>query len=220
MNPFETDPYTAVVDAVEKEEGRMAPKKRLAVLAALACFAEYGYDATSTKMIAERAGIGEATIFRHFATKRDLLLRLAKPVVRHVLTPAAEEHAQGLLAAHGSDPRSILRDVILSRLAFMTTYEPLVRILFQEVLVNRDLRGMIAAEATPLFYQLTNVLTVVGAGSDMDRKRLLRTVGSLIAGYFIQRSVFSDGEALDDEAEVEVILDILMGGLPLAFGNG
>ena len=49
----------------------MAPKKRLAILAALDCFSETGFDGTSTKMIAQRAGIGEATIFRHFPTKRD-----------------------------------------------------------------------------------------------------------------------------------------------------
>ncbi|MFN7244993.1 MAG: TetR/AcrR family transcriptional regulator, partial [Dietzia cercidiphylli] len=37
-------------------------------------FAERGYDATSTAEIAERAGMSERTLFRHFPTKERLLL--------------------------------------------------------------------------------------------------------------------------------------------------
>lgn len=37
-------------------------------------FAERGYDATATAQIAERAGVSEMTLFRHFATKEALLL--------------------------------------------------------------------------------------------------------------------------------------------------
>jgi len=37
-------------------------------------FAEHGYDATVTAEIAERAGVSEMTLFRHFPTKESLLL--------------------------------------------------------------------------------------------------------------------------------------------------
>jgi AcrR family transcriptional regulator len=213
MKSMESEAARAVVDAVEKEEGRMAPKKRLAVLAALDCFAESGFDGTSTKMIAQRAGIGEATIFRHFPTKRDLLLRLATPVIRHILTPAAEQQAFELLDKHRHEPRLILREVMLSRLAFMTRYEPLVRILFQEALVNRDLRELIVAEATPLFRQLTEVVGIMGPATEADRERFFRTVGSLVAGYFIHRSILQPGRNWDDAAEVDAMLTILFDGI-------
>ncbi|HET6502618.1 MAG TPA: helix-turn-helix domain-containing protein [Amycolatopsis sp.] len=42
--------------------------------AALELFAEHGYDATATAQIAERAGVSEMTLFRHFSTKEALLL--------------------------------------------------------------------------------------------------------------------------------------------------
>ena len=41
---------------------------------ALALFAERGYDATSTALIAERSGVSEMTLFRHFPSKEALLL--------------------------------------------------------------------------------------------------------------------------------------------------
>ncbi|MHC8564140.1 TetR/AcrR family transcriptional regulator [Streptomyces albidoflavus] len=42
--------------------------------AALELFAARGYDATTTAAVAERAGVGEMTLFRHFASKEALLL--------------------------------------------------------------------------------------------------------------------------------------------------
>lgn len=42
--------------------------------AALELFAEKGYDSTGTARIAERAGVSEMTLFRHFPSKEALLL--------------------------------------------------------------------------------------------------------------------------------------------------
>jgi AcrR family transcriptional regulator len=42
--------------------------------AALELFAERGYDATGTAHVAQRAGVSEMTLFRHFSTKEALLL--------------------------------------------------------------------------------------------------------------------------------------------------
>lgn len=48
-------------------------KRRESILeAAATAFAERGYDSVRTLDVAERAGISEALIFRHFDTKRDL----------------------------------------------------------------------------------------------------------------------------------------------------
>jgi AcrR family transcriptional regulator len=44
---------------------------------ALRLFAERGYSATSTRRIAEEAGVSEGLIFHHFGTKKDLLHAVA-----------------------------------------------------------------------------------------------------------------------------------------------
>src|SRR5258708_19526952 len=50
--------------------------RKLLVRAASEAFAEHG-SAVSVSQIAERAGIGKGTVFRHFATKEDLLAAIA-----------------------------------------------------------------------------------------------------------------------------------------------
>lgn len=213
MEIFESDAYQAVLEAVEKAEGRMAPKKRLAVLAALDCFAEYGYDGTSTKLIAERAGIAEATIFRHFPSKRDLLLRIAAPVVRHILTPAASREAAELARQHAGEPRLILREVMLSRLHFMRVYEPLVKIVLQEILVNPDLRAIFEREVGGLFQQIAPIVAMFGPETELDRERFFRVLGGLLLGYHLQRTLVSPDHGWSDEEEVDFMVGLIFDGL-------
>jgi AcrR family transcriptional regulator len=54
--------------------GRWEPNARERLeRAALALFAEHGYDATTVAGIADRAGLTKSTFFRHFADKREVL---------------------------------------------------------------------------------------------------------------------------------------------------
>jgi AcrR family transcriptional regulator len=54
--------------------GRWEPNARERLeRAALALFAEHGYDATTVTQIADRAGLTKSTFFRHFADKREVL---------------------------------------------------------------------------------------------------------------------------------------------------
>lgn len=46
------------------------PSQELKILeAALACFAEHGYDGTRIKQIAQRAGVSEGALYRHYPSK-------------------------------------------------------------------------------------------------------------------------------------------------------
>jgi TetR/AcrR family transcriptional regulator len=47
-------------------------RRRLLLRAAIDCFARRGFSGTKTKDIAAAAGVSEAILFRHFATKDDL----------------------------------------------------------------------------------------------------------------------------------------------------
>jgi AcrR family transcriptional regulator len=51
-----------------------APERRQTLLqAALDLFSAQGYDGTTTRAVAERAGVTEALLFKHFHTKQELL---------------------------------------------------------------------------------------------------------------------------------------------------
>ena len=57
---------------------RAAETKEEIVEAAIKVFSKYGYSGSTTKKIAESAGISEGTIYNYFKNKRDLLLHIIK----------------------------------------------------------------------------------------------------------------------------------------------
>ncbi len=57
-----------------KTARQTAAGRRLSLLqAALELFSTHGYDGTTTRAIAQRVGVTEALVFKHFRTKRELL---------------------------------------------------------------------------------------------------------------------------------------------------
>ena len=70
--------------------------RRLSLMqAALDLFSTQGYDGTTTKTIAERSGVTEAVLFKHFHTKQELLRAVVEAFgPRHWFSaPPAEVHA-------------------------------------------------------------------------------------------------------------------------------
>lgn len=88
----------------------VASTRRRLVDAAMALFAEQGFEATSVEEIAARAGTGRTTFFRHFPTKEDVVFpdhdRLLLQVDARLATAtpptrrAALQEAAGLVLEH------------------------------------------------------------------------------------------------------------------------
>lgn len=57
--------------------------------AALALYAERGFDETTAKQIAERAGLTERTFFRHFGDKREVLFTNEEAVTQALVSAVA-----------------------------------------------------------------------------------------------------------------------------------
>lgn len=93
---------SAATDSIGRESAPVQPRSsRDHILdAAAALFAEHGYAATTTRAIAERAGIRQASLYYHFAGKDEILLELLEASVRPSLDFAARvEHEVDAAAA-------------------------------------------------------------------------------------------------------------------------
>jgi AcrR family transcriptional regulator len=215
MTPDVASAISAIADAVEAEEGPMTEKKRRIVEAALACFAEQGYEATATSEIARRAGVAEATIFRHFATKKDLLLRLVRPVAARLLMPAALEELRRLKAETKGRFEEVAKGIMRSRLAFADRYGPFIRILVQELPLHPELRAALFSDAfrSGLAVLWREVASYQESGQirDIPPERILRWFGAIIASYYVTR-MFWPGPR-NDEAEIEATVDFLLHGI-------
>src|SRR2546421_1011449 len=71
----------------KRAQNKAAIRKRI-VTAALSLFQTKGFDATTTRAIARKAGIAEGTVFNYFRTKEDIAL--------HFFDQRSEEHTSEL----------------------------------------------------------------------------------------------------------------------------
>lgn len=67
--------------ATPRQAGDLEPREQI-LDAAAELFAEHGYAGTSTRAIAERVGVRQASLYYHFAGKDEILLELLETSVR------------------------------------------------------------------------------------------------------------------------------------------
>jgi AcrR family transcriptional regulator len=205
-----------IATALEKAEGKLPPKKRNLVQAAVLCFAEQGFAATSTRQIAERAGVAEATIFRHFKNKQELLERLVTPLLDNLVLPELNAQAQEILDQM-PDLRSMLRWMMLNRIEHAVRFRPLVRILLQEFPVNSGLRDVVqehlAIPVARIAMSQLERLTGATPWDEAEAVRFVRIVASTLLGYIINRLIIDAERQWDDATEVEVMASVLADGI-------
>lgn len=80
------------------------------VAAAVALFAEQGYDATSVNQVVARAGVAKGALYHHFGSKDDLLYEVYRELVERQLAGLAEILARGLPPA--DTLRAIVHDMV------------------------------------------------------------------------------------------------------------
>ncbi len=94
-------------------------------------FAEYGYPGTDVQVIADRVGVGKGTIYRYFASKRELFLAAADRAMR-LLQRAVDA------AMHVPDGLQAIEVAIRAYLQHFREHPELVELLIQERAEFRD----------------------------------------------------------------------------------
>jgi AcrR family transcriptional regulator len=97
---------------------------------AMDLFSENGFNSTTTRSIAEKAGVNELTIFRHFGTKENLLSK----VIDHSFDPSGmKEHIPQNMTG---DPTVDLFDIIKAVRDNLVCRKKLFKLMLREVTAN------------------------------------------------------------------------------------
>jgi len=109
-------------------------RRRQIVEAAIDLFSRKGFRGTTTRKIAEAAGISEAMIFKHFATKQELYSAIieAKSETEELLASAAK-------AASRTDDQGVFRSVGLKMMEQTERDPSLMRLLLFSALEGHEL---------------------------------------------------------------------------------
>jgi AcrR family transcriptional regulator len=117
---------------------RMKREKRRGQIAEIAyeLFARRGFNGTTTREIADRAGVSEAIIFRHFATKDDLYAAILDQKVRTIVLRVEQQLKQ---AAARKDDQAFFGSLAFELLEFHRQDRAFMRLLLFSALEGHDL---------------------------------------------------------------------------------
>ncbi|WP_438446680.1 TetR/AcrR family transcriptional regulator [Gorillibacterium sp. sgz5001074] len=201
----------------EDDSAKMTDKQAKILEAAIEIFAEKGYSATSTSEIAQKAGVAEGTIFRHYKTKKDLLLSIVGPILTKLVAPFFIRDFAKLLDLPYSRMEDFYRAVAKNRIQFARSNAKLLRILIHEVPFQPELSGQVKTVFTEHVY--TRVEKVIrhfqeqGQVIEAPPFRIIRTAVSLILGYAITHVMLMPDYPVDDDEEINHLVDLLMYGI-------
>ena len=117
----------------ETRQIRQADRRQRILTAALDLFAQQGFHRTSTRQIAQSAGVAEGSIFNYFPTKRDLLVAVMAQIVDDYL-------GEDLVAPPKAGTLDLLRQTFRSRLELGWRHAERIRFLLGELLLNQEMR--------------------------------------------------------------------------------
>ncbi|WP_243725616.1 TetR/AcrR family transcriptional regulator [Actinomadura rubrisoli] len=187
--------------------GQTAPRKRADARrnertlldAAAAVFVASGVEAP-VRDIAARAGVGVATIYRHFPTRADLIIA----VYRHQVEACAE--AGPALLASSATPHAALERWINLFVDFLVTKHGLAAVLRSDEAGFDALHAYFIDRLVPVCARLLEAAASAGEiRSDIDAYELMRGVGNLCIG--------ADS---DPRYDARRLVGLLVGGLRLS----
>lgn len=181
-----------------------APERRATILAAARGeFARHGFHGAGTAAIAREAGCSEAILYRHFSSKRDLLLA--------VLTAEVEGRIMvdgDLIVAVARDPATMLPDVLRRRLE-EGELQITARLVLLAISMSADpeigdaVRGAFSAIRAPLRTVLERAQADGTVRDDVDAESLTWIWHGLFLVALVRNTLADDGVALQavDAAE-------------------
>jgi len=165
---------------------QLPPSRQRLINAALELFASQGVTETTTRQIAEVAGVNEVTLFRQFGNKHGLLLAVMEEAT--VLSSLAQAWAQQ--ANPVSSLEQALKDYADSRLEALEAIPELVRSLVGEAgqypTANRQALGHQISQANRFVAQYLEMVIRQGQlQTRLPAEKIASLLNSLLLGYAV-----------------------------------
>jgi AcrR family transcriptional regulator len=180
--------------------------------AAQRLFARRGYDGTTTRDLAQAAGVAEGTLFRHFENKKAILVAVATQGWVDILTDLLTE-----LSEMGS--YKAVAQVMRRRMLNMHKNVDMMRVCFMEAQFHPDLRDRIQHEVISKMTDVAEAFFQTAMDRGVYRQMNPRTVAQVFLGMFTVAG-FSRNTIMDEDASpqamqamAEDLADIFLNGV-------
>ena len=180
--------------------------------AARRLFAKQGFDGTTTRDLAQAAGVAEGTLFRHFVNKKAILVEVATQGWVEILTDLLTE-----LSEMGS--YKAVAQVMRNRMWNLQKNSDLMRVCFMEAQFHPDLRDRVQSEVidkmTDVAEAFFQTAMEKGIYRQMDAKLVARVFLGMfaVAGFSYNTLIEPDASPQQMQDMAEGLADIFLNGV-------
>ncbi|PSB01921.1 TetR/AcrR family transcriptional regulator [Merismopedia glauca] len=146
--------------------------------AARQLFARDGYDGTTTKDLAEKAGVAEGTLFRHFTNKKAILIEVATQGWVELLTDLLTE-----LSQMGS--YKAIAQVLNRRMLHLRENADMMKVCFMEAQFHPELRDRIQSEVIGKMTVVAEAFFETAMEKGIYRRMNTKVVAQAFLGMFV-----------------------------------
>jgi AcrR family transcriptional regulator len=180
--------------------------------AAQRLFAAKGFEGTTTRDLAQIAGVAEGTLFRHFANKKAILVEVATSGWVDILTDLLTE-----LSEMGS--YKAVAQVMRRRMCNLQKNADIMRVCFMEVQFHPDLRDRIQSEIIEKMTEVAEAFFQTAMDKGIYRQMDAKLGAKVFLGLFAIAG-FSDHTLINPNASpqemqkmAEGLADIFLNGV-------
>lgn len=198
----------------------VAQRKQEILEAALNVFSKKGFEGSRTKEIAVEAGVSEATVFKYFPTKQNILASLIRPVIETIAKPLFLAPVTKLIDNAGAvGLEKTLALLMLDRLDVFEKNERLVRTMLLELGRQGDIQATFGQLVFPLISaeikRLYGIARERGEiAKHIDESTFTRNLLAMVIGNIaLMKGVPSIFGVADAQAEIEKSVRLFVYGL-------
>jgi AcrR family transcriptional regulator len=198
------------------EQLKDSSKTRIKILeAAIRLFAENGFNGTTTKQIAEEAGVNEALIFRYFSTKRELYGAIIERKIEE--EPGIEMPIEAYRETR--DDELIFKSVGLRMFECVENDQTFVRLLYFSALEGHELSDMFfdtyVEYVRMMLSDYIEQRVSEGAFKNINPLLAARAFIGMVVNYIIVQELFKEKKKkkINKEEVVETFVRIFLDGI-------
>ena len=201
--------------------GRMPAEERRNQIVAMAAelFSQKGFRGTTTKEVAERAGVSEAIIFRHFATKDELYAAILAFKIHQAGDRLKTQLAE---AARRKDDKAFFGSLAFEMLEFHCKDESFIRLLLYSALEGHDLSTFVFHSAARDFkeriHRYIQQRIADGAFRQINPTIAARAFVGMVLHQAEMRTIFkaTDDLKISNKQVAERFVEIFLNGISVA----
>ncbi|EMN24803.1 transcriptional regulator, TetR family [Leptospira kirschneri serovar Sokoine str. RM1] len=214
-------PNQEMHESIELDSNWPEGQKKI-FLAAIEIFAQKGFSAATTIEISKKAGVAEGLIFKHFKSKKELLLRLVSPILEKFFAPLTLRRLQTMVFSQKfTSLEQFLTAVFEERIGFVRSNKNLMRIILQEAFVTLEVRSLLERvfrqRLAPLIQEHLKKFQDAGMISkEIPINSAFRLVAVNLAGFVLLTEIFyppKPEDGWDQEAELKKTIEFIARGL-------